>query len=315
MEEIYDVAVIGGGPAGVAAAIYTSRKQLKTIFLTDTIGGQSVGSSGIENWIGVESLSGIELAKALEKHLRAQENINIQTSQRVSKLESTQNGVTIETEKGDTIKAQTAIITTGGRHRHLGVPGEEEFSGKGVVFCATCDAPFFRDKTVAVVGGGNSGLEAVVDLFPFAKKIYLIVLGDTLKGDPITQEEVKASEKVEIIYGANTTKILGEKMVTGLEYEEIPSDEKIKKTLDVDGVFVQIGSVPNTEFAKNLVETNDFGEIVINHKSGETSQPGVFAAGDATDTPYKQNNIAAGDAVKAALSAYDYVLKKRREQK
>ena len=193
------------------------------------------------------------------------------------------------------------------KRRHLNVPGEEKFAGKGVVYCSTCDAPFFRDKKVAVVGGGNAGLEAVEDLLPYAKEVVLIVRSGELKGDQITQEKVLASEKVSVIYQALTQEILGEQIVTGLRYQDKESGEE--KTIPLDGVFVEIGMIPNTEFAKGLVEMNERGEIIVDGKTAATSQPGIFATGDATDVLYKQNNISAGYGVVAALSAYDYIRK------
>ena len=213
----------------------------------------------------------------------------------------------VETDKGNTFETKTIILTSWSRHRVLNVPGEKEFEGRGVVYCSTCDAPIFAGKTVAVVGGGNAGLEAVVDLFPYAGKIYLLEYGDALKGDPITQERIKnGSNPVEIIFNAQTEVIMGEKFVRGLRYKDRISEET--KELKLDGVFVAIGATPNSAMVKDLVELNTRGEVLIDSKTGKTSREGIWAAGDVTDDPFKQNNISAGDAVKAALSVYQYLL-------
>ena len=302
---IYDVIVIGGGPGGIAAGIYATRKQMKTLFLTESVGGQSTVSAGIENWIGTVSIPGWEFAQSLEKHLRAQEGIEIVVGAKASGI-AEHNGHYIVSATNDvSYETKSIILATGGRHRHLDIPGEEQFVGKGVVFCSTCDAPFFRNKKTVVVGGGNSGLEAVEDLLPYSSDITLMVRSDVLKGDAITQEKILASEKVKVIYNALPQEILGEMKLEGLRYLDKLHDTLID--LPTDGVFVEIGMVPNTEFVKGLVELNERGEIMIDHRTKSTSRVGIFATGDATDAPYKQNNISAGDGVVAALSAYDYI--------
>lgn len=304
---MYDVIIIGGGPAGVSAGVYASRKKMKTLLLTDTIGGQSAVSASIENWIGDVSLKGFEFAQKLEKHIRSQDDIEIQTMTKVESVESIDGGFRVLTKKDESFETKTLIIATGGKHRHLNVPGEEKFMGKGVVYCSTCDAPFFRNKKVAVVGAGNSGLEACQDLFPYAEKIYLLSNSERLGGDAVLQEEIKTHEKMEIFYNALTKEILGQTVVTGLVYEDIATKEE--KTITLDGVFVEIGMVPNTDFLGDLVKRNNFREIILDHRTGETSAPGIFGAGDATDVLYKQNNISAGQGALAALSAYDFVKK------
>lgn len=303
---IYDLIIIGGGPAGAAAAVYAGRKKLKTLLITESWGGQSIVSSGIENWIGIKSISGFDLAKALEDHVRAQEEIDIVSPDKVSEVSPSELNYTVKTEKGNEYQTKTLIVTSGGRRRRLGISGEDKFDGRGVAYCSTCDAPLFKDKDVAVVGGGNAGLEAVIDLFPYAAKIYLINRGPNLSGDPLTQEEVKKSSKVISIINAETQEILGDKFVSGIKYLD-KQDNQVKEIV-LQGVFVEIGSVPNSEFIKNLVETNKAGEIVVDHKTSATSRPGIFAAGDVTDEIYKQNNISAGDGVAAALSAYNFLL-------
>lgn len=304
---MYDIIIIGGGPGGVAAGVYAARKQLSTLFITESFESQSAVSAGIENWIGTETITGWDFAQSLEKHLRAQEGLEIEIGHRVEGVTKREGGgYTVTTPKAS-YDTKTVIIASGGRHRHLDVPGEEKFKGKGVVYCSTCDAPFFRDKKVAVIGGGNAGLEAVEDLLPYAKEIVLIVRSGELKGDKITQDKVLASEKVSILYHALTQEVLGEEKVTGLTYSDL--EEGTEKSIELDGVFVEIGMVPNTEFVEDIVELNERGEIKVDGKTATTSAPGIFATGDATDVPYKQNNISAGYGVIAALSAYDYIRK------
>jgi alkyl hydroperoxide reductase subunit F len=301
-----DFLIIGGGPAAVSAGVYAARKKLKTILITEEWGGQSVVSAGIENWIGTKNVSGIEFAKMLEEHVRAQEDIEIVVPDRVAKVEKIDEHFKVSTEKGNAYDTKTVFVGSGAHRKKLGVPGEKEFDGMGVAYCSTCDAPMFKDKDVVVVGGGNAGLEAVLDLVPYAKNIWLLEHSNGLKGDPVTQEKVKSSDKIkEIIFNAETLEILGDKFVTGLKYKDIKTAEE--KRLDVGGVFVEIGSVPNSDMVKDLVETNKYGEILIDSKNARTSQLGIWAAGDVTDDPFKQNNISAGDAVKAALDAYNYL--------
>ena len=317
---MYDFLIIGGGPAAVAAGVYAARKKLKTILITEEWGGQSVVSAGIENWIGTKNVSGFDFAKMLEEHVRAQEDIEIIVPDKVTKVEKLTGSSSakategksdlvsfkVSTEKGNTYETKTILIGSGAHRKKIGVPGEKEFDGKGVAYCSTCDAPMFKDKDVAVIGGGNAGLEAVLDLVPYAKNIWLLEYSDSLKGDPVTQEKVKSSDKVkEIIFNAETLEFFGEKFVTGLKYKDRKSGEE--KQLDVEGVFVEIGSVPNSDMVKDLVDTNKYGEILIDSKNARTSQLGIWAAGDVTDDPFKQNNISAGDAVKAALDAYNYL--------
>ncbi len=307
-EKIYDTVIIGGGPAGVAAAVYAARKQLSTVVIAEYFGGKSFVSSGIENWIGEINLSGGELAERLENHTRAQKTIDVKAPDSVLNVRMVDGDLfELKTENGDTVRSRTLIIASGARRRRLGVPGEDTFEGRGVAFCSTCDAPFFRDTVVAVVGSGNAALESGVDLLSYAKKVYMLVRGDDFKGDPVTQEKLLRSPQVELLRNTAIVEIEGEDSVTGLVYKNT-KDGTINK-LAVDGVFVEIGSMANTEFLDKLVQTNGYGEIVINSKTAETSRPGVFAAGDVTDDPYKQNNIAAGDGVKAALSAYGYLIK------
>ena len=304
---VYDIAVIGGGPGGVSAAIYASRKQLKTLLITESIGGQSSVSASVENWIGTISLPGWELAQSLEKHLRAQEGVEIRTGEQAVEVAEEKGQFSVKTSSGESYLAKTIIIASGGRHRALNVSGEEKFRGKGVVYCSTCDAPFFRGKKVVVVGGGNSGLEAVEDLLPYAREIVLMVRSGELKGDAITREKILADSKVSVIYFGLIQEILGENTVEGIRYKDAHTGKEV--SLEFDGVFVEIGMIPNSDFVGELVDRNERGEIMLDHRTKATSRPGIFATGDVTDAPYKQNNISAGDGVVAALSAYDYLRK------
>lgn len=305
---MYDVVIIGGGPGGVAAGVYAARKQMKTLFITADFLSQSAVSASIENWIGTVTIPGWEFASSLEKHLRAQEDIEIKTGERATKIEERmEGGYCITTDKDGQYETKAVIVASGGRHRHLDVPGEEKFKGNGVVFCSTCDAPFYRDKRTVVIGSGNAALEAVEDLLPYASEIKLLVRSGELKGDQVTREKILASEKVSVTFHALTQEILGDQKIEGIRYKDTETGED--KIVSTDGVFVEIGMVPNTEFIKDLVELNERGEIALDHRTQATSRPGIFAAGDATDAPYKQNNISAGEGVVAALSAYDYVRK------
>lgn len=307
---MYDVIIIGGGPAASAAAVYAARKKLKTLLITESFGGQSIVSADVQNWIGIKSVSGMDLAKMLEDHVRNfPEDVEIKTLELVTKVSKKDGEFVVETNTGGVYETKTIIVASGASRRKLNIPGEKEFDGKGVAYCSICDAPLFGGRDVAVVGGGNAGLEAVVDLLPYAKHIYLMEYSDQLKGDPVTQEKIKQSEKVTIIYNAESVRVEGEKFMNAIVYKDRASGEE--KKLDVGGVFVEIGSVPNSDFVKDLVETNKIGEILIDHKTAATSCEGIWAAGDVTDEMYKQNNISAGDAVKAALSVYNYLINRK----
>ncbi len=304
---MYNLIIIGGGPGGVAAGIYAERKKIKTLLITDSFGGQSLVSADVRNWIGTKSVSGYDLGQMLEGHLRDHQDIDIVGDDLVEKIEKIDNGFKLTAKSGKTFETKYILLASGSRRRKLGVPGETEFDGKGVVYCSTCDAPIFKDKTVAVVGGGNAGLEAVTDLIPYASKIYLIIRSDILKGDPVTQDKVKSNPKVEILFNAVTQEILGDKFVTSLKYQDKASGEI--KELKLDGVFIEIGLVPNSEMVKGLVDINQMGEVLVDHKTQQTSNSGIWAAGDVSDVLYKQNNVSAGDAVKAVLNIYDKIRK------
>ncbi|MBI1999500.1 MAG: FAD-dependent oxidoreductase [Parcubacteria group bacterium] len=316
---LYDCIIIGGGPAGTAAAVYAARKKLKTLFLTDSFGGQSSVSDDIQNWIGDHHISGFDLAKKFEAHVRSfTDTVDVHTAElarQVSTVASTDAGrqcdFEVTTDKG-TYRGKTLILATGARRRKLGIPGESEFEGKGVAYCSTCDAPIFSGKKVAVIGGGNAGLETVQDLFPYAAEIYLLEYSGALKGDQKTQEEITQNPKLKrVILNAEALAVLGEKFVTGIRYKDRLTGEE--HDLAVQGVFVEVGSVPNSELVKNLVELDARGQIIVDAKHGTTSHAGIFAAGDVTDDPYKQNNISAGDAIKALLAAYAYLLQRAKQ--
>ncbi|MDP3934687.1 MAG: FAD-dependent oxidoreductase [Candidatus Giovannonibacteria bacterium] len=323
---LYDIIIIGGGPAGAAAAVYSARKKLKTLLITDSFGGQSVVSADIQNWIGEPHISGLDLAQKLEEHVRFfGDAVEIKMPERVVEIKSIKCGedricdFEVKTDppagragQGNVYESKALILAQGARRKKLGVPGEEKFNGKGVVYCSTCDAPLFSDKKVAVVGGGNAGLEAVVDLFPYASEIYLFSRGDALKGDPVEQEKIKNNPKLkEIIFNTEISEILGDSFVSGIKYKNSKIGEE--KVLPVEGIFVEVGSEPNSEIVKDLVDLDKWGQIKIDSRHGSTSHLGIFAAGDITDDPYKQNNISVGDAVKAALAAYNYLLKREKQ--
>jgi alkyl hydroperoxide reductase subunit F len=304
---MYDLLIVGGGPGGVAAGVYAARKKIKTALITDSFGGQSLVSADVQNWIGTKSVSGFDLAKMLEEHLRAQEDIAIYDGDMVMSIEDKDKRFVITTENGKTLESKFLLLASGSRRKKLGVPGEKEHDGKGVAYCSICDAPVFKNKVVAVVGGGNAGLEAVVDLIPYASKIYLLVRADAPKGDAVTLERIQKSEKLTILTNAQTTEIVGDSFVKGLKYKDGKAGEE--KQLALDGVFVEIGIVPNSEFVKGLVELNQRGEVVVDHKTQRTSHPRIWAVGDVSDVRYKQNNISAGDAVKAVLNIYEHMQK------
>lgn len=308
---IYDTIIIGGGPTGTAASIYAARKMLKAILITDSFGGQSVVSNDIDNWIGDIRISGFDLAQKFEAHIKAQSGLETLVD-RVAKIEQVTESpypiYEVSTEGGKTFQAKTLILGMGAHRRKLNVPGEEEFSAKGVAYCATCDAPFFEGRKVAVVGGGNAGLESALDLLSYASEVYLFNRSDELKGDPQTAEKIQKHPNFKgILYNTVVTDIFGEKLMTGIHYQNLLTQEVTE--LALDGLFIEIGSLPNSDMVKHLVDTNEIGEVIIDHKYSSTSRAGIFAAGDITDEAYKQNNISAGDAVKAALSAYNYIHK------
>ncbi len=304
---MYDLVIIGGGPGGIAAGIYASRKKLNAAIVSETFGGQSVVSMDIRNWIGTESIAGVDLAKNLEAHLRAQPDLKVIDGEIVTGVTPADGAFRLTTRSGMTMDTKTILVASGSRHRRLGIPGEDAFDGKGVVWCSTCDAPLFGGKTVVVIGAGNAGLEAVRDALAYAAKVYLFVRGETIKGDAETFDRVKNDPKVEIRYQVEAKEILGDAFVTALRY--LDKKDGSTKELAADGVFVEIGAVPNVEFLGDLVTKDRYNAIVVDHATQRTSREGIWAVGDVTDLPYRQNNISAGDGVKALLNIYDHLAK------
>lgn len=302
---IYDVIVIGGGPAGIGAGIYAARKKLKSLLLTKDFGGQSVNSASIENFIGYKSISGVDFAKVLEEHLRAQGGIEIKDSILVTSIKKDGDTFEIEDNSGGKYQSKTVIYALGSGYKKLGVPGEKEYDGKGVFYCSICDAPVMKNKKTAVVGGGNSGLEAVLDLIPYASQIYILEFSTALKGDQIYQERIKNEPKVTVITQAKTEEVLGDNFVKGLRYQDLKTGES--KVLDVEGVFVSIGWKPNSDLIRDLAKIDEQGHVVIDQKTQQTSCPGLWAAGDVTDALYAQINPAIGEGIKALLNIYDFL--------
>lgn len=302
---MYDLIIIGGGPAGVAAGVYASRKKLNALLLTKDFGGQAVASAKIENFIGHTVITGLELAKVLEGQLRAQQNIEIKDGISVTAVAKSDGGFVVTDSKGETYRTKTVLMTLGSAYKHLDVPGEKEYSGKGVFYCSTCDAPLMQGKVAVVIGGGNSGLEAARDLLPFASKIYVLEYAPTLKGDAVTQEMLRKEANVEIIANAETKEIFGVDFVQGLKYEDRTSGAE--KLIHAEGIFVAIGMRPNSDVVKGLVDMTSFGNIVVDHKTMQTSVKGIWAAGDITDGSYNQINMAIGEAIKAVLNIHEHL--------
>jgi len=304
-KEPFDVLIVGGGPAGAAAAIYASRKGIRTGVVAERFGGQVLDTMAIENYISVKETDGPHFAVALEQHTRAYE-VDIMNLQRAEALVP---GKLIELKlaNGAVLKSKTVILSTGARWREINVPGEQQYRNRGVAYCPHCDGPLYKGKRVAVIGGGNSGVEAAIDLAGLVKQVTLIEFDAVLRADEVLQRKLRSLPNVTVITSAQTTEIHGDgDKVTSLSYKDRTS-EAIKQ-VELDGVFIQIGLVPNTEWLKGTLALSRHGEIEIDAR-GQTSLPGVFAAGDATTVPYKQIVIAAGDGAKAALSAFDYLIR------
>ena len=305
----FDVLVVGGGPAGSSAAIYAARKGIRTGVAAERFGGQVLDTMSIENFISVQETEGPKLASALEAHVR-QYDVDIMNLQRASSLVPAKNPGElheIRFESGATLKSRTVILATGARWREMGVPGEQEYKAKGVCFCPHCDGPLFKGKRVAVIGGGNSGVEAAIDLAGIVSHVTLLEFDSKLRADAVLQRKLYSLPNVEVITSALTSEVKGDgQKVTGLAYKD--RDSGAFKTLDLEGIFVQIGLLPNTDWLKGTVELTPRGEIIVDAR-GETSLPGVFAAGDVTTVPYKQIVIAVGEGAKASLSAFDHLIR------
>ena len=302
----YDVLVIGGGPAGASAAVYAARKGIRTAIVAERFGGQVMDTMGIENLIGTKYTEGPKLVAQLEEHVKEYpvDVFNLQRAKRIEK-----NGqIKVELESGATLKSKTVIIATGARWRNLGVPGEEEFKNRGVAYCPHCDGPLFKGKHVAVIGGGNSGIEAAIDLAGIVGHVTVFEFMPKLKADQVLQNRLKSLPNVTIHTNVQVKEIVGNDKVSGIKYVERDTD--IEQQLALEGVFIQIGLVPNTNWleGENGIDLNRFGEISVDHHNA-TSMPGVFAAGDCTTDPYKQIIISMGSGANAALGAFDYLIR------
>ncbi|OGG43464.1 hypothetical protein A2841_02465 [Candidatus Kaiserbacteria bacterium RIFCSPHIGHO2_01_FULL_48_10] len=304
---MYDVAIIGGGPAGAAAGVYAARKLLKTILITESFGGQSIVSAEIQNWIGTEKISGEELAKALENHVRAYagETVDIEKGKKVTTISAIQDGFQIKTDDGKTYDAKTVLVTTGGQRRKLKAKGAEEFEQKGISYCASCDGPLFGDMDVAVIGGGNAGFETAAQLLAYCKSVTLLQHSDSFSADPVTVKKVLAHPNMKAIMKADTVEVTGDKLVTSLAYKDKETGEE--KTIPVSAIFVEIGMIPSTEFLDGLVELDQYKRVIVNRDNQRTTKDGIWAAGDCTNSLYHQNNIAAGEAVTAIEDIYVYL--------
>ncbi len=303
-----DLIIIGGGPAGVAAGVYASRKRLSTVLIAEEIGGQSTVSEGIENWIGTVRIAGEDLKKSFKEHLNAykQDVLEVIEGDRVEKLEKAEGGFSVATRDGKSFSARAVLIASGAGRRKLEVPGADKFENMGVTYCASCDGPLFSGMDVAVVGGGNAGLETAAQLLAYTNSVTLIHRHPTFKGEPITVEKLKAHPNFKTIMNAEPVEVLGEKFVTGLSVRD--KESGAVTTLPATGVFVEIGVIPNTDFAKGVVALDEVNRVVTDPRNQHTSVEGIWAAGDCTDELYHQNNIAAGDAVKALEDIYQWLM-------
>jgi alkyl hydroperoxide reductase subunit F len=304
-KDVFDVLIVGGGPAGAAAAIYAARKGIKTGVVAERFGGQVLDTLGIENFISVKETEGPMLAASLEEHVKTYE-VDIMNQQRAKAL-IPGDIIEVALESGASVKARSVIIATGARWRELNVPGEKEYRNKGVAYCPHCDGPIFKGKRVAVVGGGNSGVEAAIDLAGIVSHVTLLEFGSALRADAVLQRKLESLPNVTVIKDAQTTEVLGDgQRVNGLRYTDRVSGEDSR--IELEGIFVQIGLLPNTDWLKGTVELTKHGEIEVDAR-GQTDVPGVFAAGDVTTVPYKQIIIAMGEGSKAALSAFDHLIR------
>jgi alkyl hydroperoxide reductase subunit F len=303
---LYDLIIIGGGPAGVSAGVYAARKQLNTAFITFDFGGQSIVSDEIQNWIGTPKISGPELAKNLEEHLKSYSGdfVKIFSYEWVLKIEKEGENFVVITDKEKRL-TKTILIATGSHRRKLEVKGAMEFENKGITYCASCDGPLFAGKDVVVVGGGNAAFESASQLLAYCNSVTLLNRSDKFKADEITVEKLRQNPKLKIITNAVPEEVFGDKFVNGLSYKNTLTGESTK--IDTTGIFVEIGAIPTTEFAKEVVELNQYGSVVVDPKNQRTKTLGIWSAGDCTDGLYHQNNIASGDAVKALEDIYIYL--------
>lgn len=307
---MYDIMIIGGGPAGVAATVYAARKHLSTILIAGEIGGQSTVSDGIENWIGTTKITGADLSKSFLAHIEAVkgDNVTFAIGELVVSLEKVAGGFLAKTRSGKEFSARAVLIASGAGRRKINVPGADTFENKGVTYCASCDGPLFGGMDVAVVGGGNAGFETALQLLAYAKSVTLIHRHKEFKADPVTVKKVCAYPNMRVITHAEPTEVIGDKFVTGLRY--LDKDTGNIHDLAVSGVFIEAGVIPNTSFAEGLLELDDVKRIKTDPHNQHTSVDGIWAAGDCTDELYHQNNIAAGDGVKALEDIYLWIKKR-----
>lgn len=296
---MYELIIIGAGPAGITASVYAARKKMDSLVITGDIGGQAIWSGDIENYPGYQFISGPELVAKFEDHLR-KFGINVKENEWVTGVRKTGNTITVQTNKG-TYESLTCVVASGKRSKELNVPGEKEFRNKGLTYCATCDGPLFAGKDVAVIGGGNSALDAALQLMKIARHVYIVNIASVLAGDAIMREKIEKGKNVTVLNKTRVTAVLGDTMVGALKI----SKEEEEKELPVQGVFVEIGLIPNSEIVPDL-RKNEWGEIIVDCRV-ETNIPGIFAAGDVTSVPEKQIVIAAGEGAKAALGAFRYL--------
>ncbi len=302
---VYDVIIVGGGPAGVAAGIYASRKRLSSLLLTKEIGGQSLNSGSIENFIGFEKLSGMEFSEVLQNHLRAQDHITVETGVEVVSVSEEDNCVVVVDGQGKEYRSKYLLLALGSQYKRLETPGEREFEGKGVFYCSICDAPLMKDKDVVVIGGGNSAFEAIIDLLPYAKNIHVFQRSGVLRADAVYQERIAKHENVHIHLNREVKTFEGEAFLSGVTWKDTLTEEEGE--LPVAGAFVAIGYIPNTSLVSDLVDLTEKNTIKVDRKTFQTSHPRIWAAGDITDELYHQINTAMGDGVNAILNIYDKV--------
>lgn len=300
----YDLIIIGGGPAGVSASVYAARKKMKTLLIAPEWGGQSIVSEKIYNWIGSPSISGAELALNFKNHAMANvgEDLQLKEGQKVTNISKKETNFIVKTDAGEELETKTILISSGSGRRKLQAVGADRLEHKGLTYCASCDGPLFSGQDVVVIGGGNAGFESAAQLLAYCKSVTLMNRSDTFRADEVTVEKLLKNPKFTVLKNVETIEVKGEKFVEGLVYKDINTNEE--KTLNVTGVFVEIGQIPNTDFAKDIVTLDTIGRVKIDPTTQKTSTPGIWAAGDCTDVLYHQNNIAAGDAVRALEDIY-----------
>ncbi len=304
---MYDLIIVGGGPGGAAAAVYAARKRLKTLFITAEWGGQSTVSTDIQNWIGTPSISGADLAKSLKAHVEAygQDVVTTLAPQTATRAEAHDDKVVVTTADGQTHEGATLLITSGSTRRKLGVPGADTFEHKGLTYCASCDGPLFSGQDVVVVGGGNAGFETAAQLLAYVKSVTLLDRNDAFRADEVTVQKVLSKPNMQALHFCEIVEVVGEKFVTGIKWRHQQTGEIT--LVPCTGIFVEVGLIPSTEWAKDAVTLNDRKQVIIDPRTQKTSHPRIWAAGDCTDVLYHQNNIAAGDAVRALEDIYLFI--------